>query len=271
MRQHVLDASCEADPFEIRAEPRVLHPAAVARPRRRPLPWLRMVLVSSAMIAALVYLAEQRETESEEAAGHLEPIPAAVLLAPPPVWQPLIRPAALYALDGPEGKALPVSLEARRHASGGREDTLVFGHFGDPGHGRLSIARGVFEPDTGRFYIDLVRRAAEAGLSVVRSAQSRTLATKFGTVEAAAVTLAETSEQACLAFRFTHPEISFGFRGWLCGSEDRPVSEAQVVCLIDRLALINAGEDPPLKVLFAQADRQRACAPAAKVAAARRS
>jgi hypothetical protein len=100
---------------------------------------------------------------------------------------------------------------------------------------------------------------------VVRSAQAAPLPTKFGLAEAASVTFAGESEQTCLAVRFVHPEVQFTLRGWLCGS---PVSEAQLTCLIDRI-VVTGPEDPALKVLFAQAERQRlpACAPAPRVAA----
>ncbi|HEX2509880.1 MAG TPA: hypothetical protein VHK66_05115, partial [Microvirga sp.] len=118
------------------------------------------------------------------------------------------------------------------------------------------------------FYVDLVRHAAEAGLSVVRSAQAAPLPTKFGMAEAAHVTFAGESEQTCLAIRFAHPEMQFGLQGWLCGS---PVGEGHLTCLVDRL-VVTGNEDPALKVLFAQAERQRlpACAPQARTASAQR-
>jgi hypothetical protein len=115
--------------------------------------------------------------------------------------------------------------------------------------------------------VDLVRRAAFAGLSVVRSAQSRPLATKFGIAEAAPVVLAESAEQPCLAFRFAHGELAFAFTGWICGAEDRPVTEAQLACLIDRLAPAKGGDDHALKVLFAQVESRRdpVCSPVARL------
>jgi hypothetical protein len=137
----------------------------------------------------------------------------------------------------------------------------------------LSLTRGPTERPSDRFYVDLVRRAAAAGLAVVRSGQSAPVATKFGLVEVAPVTLSEGVEQACLAFRFTHPELSFGFQGWLCGAEIRPVAPDQLACFIDRVTLLNGAEDSALKVLFAQAERRRldSCAPSARIASVRPS
>jgi hypothetical protein len=242
-------------PVESRAEVRR------SKRRRTGLPWLRMSLFSAAAVTILVLLAEKPMEDSapEDRPGAIPPVP---LMAPPPLWEPVARPTALYGVEGVDrAQAL---LEVRRHAEGGREDTLSFGQAGEPGSARLRFTRNVPEPEGQSFYIDLVRQGAEAGLSVVRSAQAAPLVTKFGLAEAASVTFAGESEQTCLAVRFIHPEIQFTLRGWLCGS---PVSKEQLTCLIDRLA-VTTNEDPALKVLFAQAERQRlpACAPIQRAA-----
>ena len=237
--------------------------------KRREWPWLRIGVACVAVIAALVHVAQNEERDSLASAA--TPVPQANLIAPPPPWQAVARPAPVYAVEDVDGKAMPVMLDVRRHVSGGREDTLTFGVFGEAGYARLSLTRGAAEPESGRFFVDLVRRAASAGLAVARSGQSEAVTTKFGTVEAASVTLADTAEQPCLAFRFAQGDTAFGFQGWLCGSETLPISTGQLACFIDRLALV-ATDDPSLKGVFAQSDRRRleACAPAARTAVARR-
>jgi hypothetical protein len=234
--------------------------------RRRRLPWLRMTLMSGVAVFGLVLLAQEREAVEEVPAEGS--VPAAILIAPPPPWQAISDPAPFYALEHPEGLP-PPALAARRHASGGREDSLRFGAFGEPGHARLTLVRDIRERQPGSFYVDMVRRAAQAGLSVARSAQSRSLETKFGTVEAAPLVLQAAAEQSCLAFRFAHGELAFGFAGWLCGSDAKPVSEDQLACFIDRLSLAKGVEDAALKVYFAQAEQRRGhgCAPVARLQA----
>ncbi|AWM88756.1 hypothetical protein [Microvirga sp. 17 mud 1-3] len=234
-------------------------------PRSRSrLPWLRMALLSGLSIAALVYFAH------EEGSRPLPPgapgaVPASVLVAPPPPWRPLPQAAPAYVLDKPFA---PPVFSARAHISGGREDTFVLGRFGDSRHGRISLVQGDAGTERRSFFVDIVRRAAEAGLSVTRNAQSRMAATKFGPVEMAEVTLAGTAEQTCQAFRFADPETAFGFQGWLCGAEARIVDEAQAACFIDRIAL-SGQEGLVLKALFARAERNRgeACNLAARTAA----
>jgi hypothetical protein len=226
------------------------------RGRLASLPSLRMSLLSAAAVAALAYFAAERQpaSPSEPAA-----IPLAALLTPPPTWQPVAQASPLYALEGIDPNSY--AWEVRRHVSGAREDTLTFGGFGDVGYGRLQLIAGASEPEPASFYVDLVRQAAAAGLSVVRSAQAAPIATKFGPAEIAAVSLAGASEESCLALRGGDPALGFMMRGWICGSAAQPATEPQLACLIDRLAL--AGEDPALTALFAGAERRRAlgCAP----------
>jgi hypothetical protein len=236
-------------------------PRRVRRARRRPLPWLRMALLSPLSIAVLVSLARQHDRPAPPHAP--QAVPAAVLVAPAPLWRPLPSAPAPYGL---EGRAEPIAIEAREHMSGGREDTLSFGAFGDAGYGRISLVQGFTEPARS-FFVDIVRRAAEAGLSVTRNAQSRPVPTKFGPMEVAAVTLAGPAEQACQAFRFADAQASFAFQGWVCGSEAQPVNEGHLACLVDRIALA-ATDNPAVKAIFAEAERQRleGCGPAGRTA-----
>jgi hypothetical protein len=216
-----------------------------------------MLLLSAVAVTVLVILAEP-PAEEVRPEDHSGSIPRTPLVAPAPMWESVPRPTPLYGIEGVDrSQAL---LEVRRHSSGGREDTLDFGTVGEAGSARLRLTRNVPEPEGQSLYIDLVRQGAEAGLAVVRSTQGAPLVTKFGLAESANVTFAGAAEQACLAVRFTHPEMQFSLRGWLCGAQ---LSEAQLTCLIDRL-VVTGSEDQALKVLFAQAERQRqpACAPA---------
>jgi hypothetical protein len=242
-------------------------PDEPARPtRRRPFRWLGTGLLSALLVGALAYLAEQRAARQE--AAEAVPVPASTLVAPPPTWTPFPEAPPLYAFGGLAAPAF----EARRHAGGGREDVLVAGTLGDVGYAQLTVRRGIAEPPASSFYVDLVRQAAAAGLSVVRSGQAVRLDTKFGPAETAGITLAGPVEQACQAIRFLHPEVSFSVHGWLCGGEARPVTDADLACLMDRLVLTGS-EDPALRVLFAQAERRRleACSPPpAQVAGIRR-
>lgn len=231
------------------------------RLRRKPLPWLRMILISTCSIAGLVYFALEQE-QSTRPAERQGAVPSSVLVAPAPAWKALPSPS-VYALASTSG---PVASEAREHANGAREDTLTLGRFGDFRYAQLALVQGPTEP-AGSFYIETVRRAARSGLAVAHQGQSQVVATKFGAVEAAPMTLANKGEQACQAFRFSDPAAEFGFQGWLCGSA--APDAAQLACFIDGIALSGSAH-PSLKAIFAQAERNRtdSCAPSARSAAA---
>lgn len=238
------------------------HERPSRRARKRRFPWFRMTLMSSLIVATLAYFAPRKGIE-EAPVNRRQGVPVSVLVAPAPMWNPLPQAPALYSL---ERNTLPVTVEARQHTNGAREDTLVLGRFGEARHARITLLQGSVEPARS-FFIDIVRRAAQAGLAVSRNAQSRMVATKFGPLEAAAITLTGQREQECQAFRFPLGEAGFGFEGWLCGSGAAPVDEAQLACFIDGLALSGAAA-PTVKAVFARADsgRLEACGPTARTA-----
>ncbi|MBZ6075610.1 hypothetical protein [Microvirga puerhi] len=252
-----IDADWDDDPLDLDDE----RPSQRGRSR---LPWLRMCLISGLTVAALVHFARQDDRQSRPTAEPKD-VPASPLIAPPPAWRPLPQASAVFGLE----KAFaPPLLTARQHTSGAREDTVLLGQFGDPRHARLVVTQG--SPDGGKrsFFVDTVRKAAEAGLSVTRNAQSRLMATKFGPVEIAEMTLAGATEQTCQAFRFADADSAFGIQGWLCGVDPQSIDPTQTACFIDRVTL--AGTDSLiLKAFFAHAERNRteACALAARTAA----
>ncbi len=229
------------------------------RARRKPVRWFRLILMSSLFIGGLVYLARQKENETQVATR--TGVPSSVLIAPAPIWSPVAATPALYAVEKASGN---VSIEARQHTSGAREDTLTLGRFGEERHARLTLIQSSTEPPRS-FFVDIVRRAAQAGLAVSRNAQSRMIATKFGPVEAAAMTLVGKGEQDCQTFRFADRDSGFGIQGWMCSAS--ALDDAQLACFIDGIALGHAAS-PSLKALFARAERSRteACGPGARTA-----
>jgi hypothetical protein len=214
---------------------------------RRRLPWFRMSLFSGLCIAALAFIAEQERTEP--VVGGTIAIPATVLVSPPPTWQVLNPSGVAFSFD----KALgPASAEARQHSGGGREDTLVVGAPGAGRYARVTFSYRIpVAPRT--FYLDIVRRAAEAGLAVERSGQTFMIATKFGAVETAPVTLTGPAEHGCQAFRFRDDDASFGFQGFVC---EPGILPERAACFIDSMTA--TGTDASLAALFNRLDRGRA-------------
>jgi hypothetical protein len=215
-------------------------------------------------MAVVAYVAHQGDAKQDMAVRPRTQRLAAT--APPPAWQPIGNPSAIYAVDAPALGNLPFAFEARRHASGAREDALTYGAFdtaAEP-HVRLVVQDGNGPQGPHSFFVDLARGAADAGLAVMRSAQPVALPTKFGTAEAAEVVLSAASDRTCQALRLAHADAEFHVVAWSCGAHGRAVTQHELACLIDRLALTPAAaDDAELKALFARAETQRhaACAP----------
>lgn len=178
-----------------------------------------------------------------------------------PVWAPIERPFAFVNLEAPTLDRLPRTHAAARHTTGGgRDDVLIFGDFADDTlHVRLSAYRpGAEAPAPSTFFVDLVRRASEAGVAVTKSAVATPLATKLGLMETADAVLSDNNaERPCLAFRFLSYEPRLRLSGWACGTAERPADRVLFTCLIDRLDLVAAGEDKALAAFFAKAERAR--------------
>ena len=229
------------------------------RPARRArIPWVRSALGSAIVVMGLVELARTgvRAPDVERDAA---PVRQAIVTAPPPAWQPLERASPLFAAETAELRDLPVSFEARRHASGGREDKLAFGVFeSEAPYVRLALFRGSRDPGlASSFFVDLARRAGDAGLGLTRMGQASGLTTKFGEIETAEVVLSDSLERRCLGFRFGKAEAGFSGHGWYCGAAAAPPEPRELACLVDGLRLGAGVEDQALAALFAEAERRR--------------
>ena len=259
----------DADRFEIRADARPprrggrhrLGARTVLEPQRgRPgaVICLRTAIASTVIIGALVALARQ---EARVPTGVSLAAPTPALSAPQPAWAPVTELAPVYSLDG-------APFAVRLHPRDGREDAVAVGALDEDGpHLRLVLRRGPAPPPSS-FFVDLVRRAGEVGLSIARSGRAEAVPTKFGPVEAAEAVLVGVVERACLAFRFESREIGWSAAGWLCGPAGRPATGERLACLLERLTLAPAADDPALSALFAQGQglRPAACEPPRPVA-----
>jgi hypothetical protein len=228
---------------------------------RRRLPWIRIALASLAVVFSLLHLAHDPGGATLEEASPAPGIPSAS--SSERQTRPEIGP--LYALDAPDFARLPRDEVARRSGAGGREDVLRIGRFEAPApHLQVQVQRSPeLGPAMAGFFVETARRASEAGLGVVRSAQPATVATKLGPAEMAEVVLVGASERSCLAFRLHRSEIGLRLGGWLCGAPERLAERMQLACAIEGLTVVPGAEDAGLKALFADAERDRnpACGP----------
>jgi hypothetical protein len=184
----------------------------------------------------------------------------------PSQWIDIVRPIEMFSLESPELNGLARLYQARRNGVGGRQDTLGYGNA--PGKGvflRLTAYRpGSEEAAPTSFFVDLVRSAAAAGLSIGHNLQPQESTTRFGLMEIADIDLIEQSGTTiqCLGFRTIERAVPVRLSGFACGARDKPVSRPGLVCLIERFDVTSAGGDQSLARFFATTELKRnaACA-----------
>ncbi|WP_152428327.1 hypothetical protein [Methyloferula stellata] len=197
------------------------------------------------------------------------PLPSAHVeqaAAPAPAWTQINRPFELYGLEVSEVAKLSRTYEARRHVTGGgRQDILTFGSLkSGSAYFRLVLYRmGDEDAQNVPFFVELARRAADGGLAITKSQSPVPLATRFGDVEVADLSLASAEGAAlpCLGFRMDAKTLPWRMTGFACGG-GMPLPRPELQCIFDRLDLHSAGDDRALAKFFADAELRRnpACA-----------
>jgi len=184
-------------------------------------------------------------------------------------WIDIVRPFQIYALTSQFGRE-PTTFQAQRHRDGGgRVDTLTWGDLntGDAEPApylRIVLHRvGRESADDSSFFVQMVRQAALFGAAVTRGGVSDALPTRFGTFETADLVLESgqsssgTASSSCLGFRFATDTPAFRISGFACGTSARPIDRQMLACTLDRLDLVQSGEDQELGRFFADAETRR--------------
>jgi hypothetical protein len=239
------------------------HGADLPRLRRKRSGFAPLVVSCFAFVSFGVGLAVLAAAQSADA-----PAETARLETPtPPQWIDVVRPFELFSLTTPDLAKYTKFYQARRHRDGGgRQDILGFGELkGEDPFLRLMVYRPGSESVTkAPFFVDMVRSAAAAELSIGHNLQPQESMTRFGLFEIADVDLVDKTGTAspCLAFRSAAGDAPVKIIGFACGNGTKPLSQPALVCLIERLDLNSAGEDQTLSRFFADAELKRnpACA-----------
>jgi len=209
-----------------------------------------VVLTAGGLEAAIAFVAARGPAEQASATS------------PSRDWAEINRPIAVYDLAGTEFAKLPLVYRARRHRpNGAREDVLTFG---SPGTAKpylqLSLLRrrAAAERETAPgFADDLAGLARDRHATLSRIQAAAPAETRFGTIEAADLLLWEAgSATPCLGFRGPPGPGVLRIAGFACGSPDRPLGRATLACAIDRLDLLSARDDGPLRAVFVAAERR---------------
>lgn len=182
----------------------------------------------------------------------IEPGPAAE-----PGWAAATRPQPVFTLARLDSADMTEGYEALRHPGGGRKDTLRWAPGAD---GKPTASIELYRPgdEIARFKPADIALADRIGADrPVQTEAGGMIASKFGPVHLVRLTGAAPGD-ACTGFArdFAAPRLRIS--GWVCQPPSAPAQRATIACLLDRLVLLSAGNDPKLAELFAHAELKRA-------------
>ncbi len=178
--------------------------------------------------------------------------------APEPGWRVADRTDPVFALslDDPSEKSGTYTILG--HPKGGRKDIFRWAG-GERPVAELEIYRMGGEADRALpAPADLAARMPAGRDSELEAAG--VVDSKFGTVALLRRTSAKDGPPACLGFLKEIDDPALRISGWSCQGDGLPARRSAIVCMLDRLTLLTAGNEPKLTGLFARAElRRRTC------------
>jgi hypothetical protein len=205
-------------------------------------------------------------------------LPAAAMLEPvgKAGWSVALRSHPAFAVSSLDVSEKTETYEIFRHPEGGRKDVFHWAAQGTtPGTtpGEKPVAElEVYRPG-GEFSLSEAAGtdiAARMGPERARELEAAgVLDSKFGTVALLRLAGSPDAARSCLGFirRLGDPNLqipTLQISGWWCQGGGLPARRAAIGCMLNRLILLTAGNDPKLAELFARAELKRGrCATAA--------
>jgi len=183
-------------------------------------------------------------------------------------WSATSRWHPAFAVSQSDGLDKTKSYDVFRHPEGGRKDVFRWGIENRP-VAELEIYRpGAESGQPGPDTAELAARMDPDGRRELEAAG--VIDSKFGTVTLLRPAGRADGGRSCLGFikRLDEPDLQIS--GWSCQGEALPAQRAAISCILSRLILLTAGNDPKLAELFARAELRRggSCAAAASTLSA---
>jgi hypothetical protein len=168
-------------------------------------------------------------------------------------WSVATRSPPAFAISQPEFIGKSDAYEVLRHPLGGRKDIIRWIGSSDRPAAEVEIYRpgdesSQSEPATASI-ADRMDPDGVHGLEAAGVVDS-----KFGPVTLLRVAGATDEPSACLGFTKALDNPSLRISGWTCQGENLPARRVAVACMLNRLVLLSAGNEPKLAALFASAE-----------------
>ena len=179
-------------------------------------------------------------------------------------WSLASRSRPAFAVSSLELTEKSETYEIFRHREGGRKDIFHWGPPDEKPVAELEIYRpgGEFNPSEASLEAEIaVRIDAERGRELEPAG---VVDSKFGTVTLLRLTNNPGGSKSCLGFIKRLGDANLQISGWSCQGSGLPARRATIGCMLNRLTLLTAGNEPKLAELFARAELKRGgCATAA--------
>ena len=187
-------------------------------------------------------------------------LPAATEPAPKAGWSLALRSHPAFAVNPLDNQFKTEAYEIFRHPEGGRKDVLRWAPQGaaqgEKPVAELEIYRpgGEFSPSDASG-ADIAARIDRESLH--GSEAAGIVDTKFGPVALLRLDGNADGTKSCLGFikRLSDPMLQIS--GWTCQGDGIPARRAAIGCMLNRLILLTAGNEPKLAELFARAELKR--------------
>jgi hypothetical protein len=178
-------------------------------------------------------------------------------------WTVATRSYPAFAVSQFDLSGKTETYEILRHPEGGRKDVFRWAALGEKPVAELEIYRPGGElSQSGPAAAEIAARIdPESGRELEAAG---VIDSKFGTLTLLRLAGAADDAPSCLGFikRLDQPDLRIS--GWSCQGDALPARRAAIGCLLSRLVLLTAGNDPKLAELFARAELKRgSCTPTA--------
>ncbi|HEV7876945.1 hypothetical protein [Bradyrhizobium sp.] len=177
-------------------------------------------------------------------------------------WSLAARSYPAFAVSQFDLSRKTETYEILRHPAGGRKDVLRWAAQGEKPIAELQIYRPGGElSQSGPPAAEIAGRMDPEGMRELQAAGI--IDSKFGAVTLLGLADRGGGARPCLGFMKAFDQPDLRVSGWSCQGDTLPARRAAIGCILDRLILLTAGNDPKLAALFAHAELKRGgCAPA---------
>jgi hypothetical protein len=193
-------------------------------------------------------------------------LPAAVPMEPAgkPGWSVASRSRPAFAVSSLELPEKSETYEIIRHPEGGRKDVFHWGPQEEKPVAELEIYRpgGELDQTEALLAAEIAARTDAGGGRELEPAG--VVDSKFGPVTLLRLANNAGGAKSCLGFIKRLGDAALQISGWSCQGSGFPARRAAIGCMLNRLTLLSAGNEPKLAELFARAELRRgSCATAA--------